>query len=82
MGQIVKKTIKFDQKQSIWAKGGQKTINFDQKTIHFDQNNNGAASGGAPWKLRAPGRDVGEGGSGPEGAAEAGWRASAMRGDP
>ena len=55
MGKIDQKTIKFDQKQSIWAKGGQKTINFDQKTINFDQNNNpgarqrpgGAAGGGA-----------------------------------
>ena len=55
MGKIDQKTIKFDQKQSIWAKGGQKTINFDQKTINFDQNNNGAASGGAPGALPRPG---------------------------
>ena len=32
---IDQKTIKFDQKQSIWAKGGQKTINFNKKNYSF-----------------------------------------------
>ena len=48
------KTTEFDQNNQFGPKGGQKTINFVQKTINFNQNNNGAA-GGAPGALPRPG---------------------------
>ena len=55
MAKLGQKTIKNEQKQSILTQGGQKTIKIDQKTMVFDQNNNGAASGGAPGALPRPG---------------------------
>ena len=55
MAKLGQKTIKNEQKQSILTQGGQKTIKIDQKTMVFDQNNNGAAFGGAPGALPRPG---------------------------
>ena len=51
----MKKTIKFDQKQSILTQGAHKTIKNHQKTIKFDHKQPGAAFGGAPRALPRPG---------------------------